>query len=199
MANRVEGFRIRFLGDEKAIALSDKRVKGIIEALRESGQEVGLKIRGDAKRIIAWRPRPIQDSRMPARPRTNRLGRAITSFVERGASGVRVVIGVLGTVAYGRIQEMGGKTAAHDIRPVRKKSLRFADSGYSGSILLTRAGKASRKMKGAFIFTKLVHHPGSNIPARPYLMPAVERNLGMLRQAWEGAVAKGLKEGASGG
>jgi phage gpG-like protein len=54
---------------------------------------------------------------------------------------------VLGSnMVYARIHQEGGRTAAHDIRPVQAKALRF-----NGRF----AGK--------------VHHPGSTLPARPYM------------------------------
>ena len=49
-------------------------------------------------------------------------------------------------LVYARIHQEGGKTKAHEIRPRNAKALRF---------------------KG--IYRKLVRHPGSDIPARPYL------------------------------
>jgi phage virion morphogenesis protein len=54
---------------------------------------------------------------------------------------------VLGTnMIYGRIHQEGGKTGAHEIRPYHAKALSFN-------------GK----------FAKKVNHPGSDIPARPYM------------------------------
>lgn len=47
---------------------------------------------------------------------------------------------------YARIHQLGGKTAAHTIKPRHKKSLAFG-------------GRVVKK----------VSHPGSNIPARPFL------------------------------
>ena len=49
-------------------------------------------------------------------------------------------------LVYARIHQEGGKTKAHEIRPRNAKALRF---------------------KG--IYRALVRHPGSDIPARPYL------------------------------
>lgn len=54
---------------------------------------------------------------------------------------------VLGTImVYGRIHQEGGKTGAHTITPYNAKALRFNGR-----------------------FAKKVNHPGSNIPARPYM------------------------------
>jgi phage gpG-like protein len=57
-------------------------------------------------------------------------------------------------VPYAAIQEYGGKTAAHEIIAVRRKALVFAGTG----------GQR---------FAKLVHHPGSVIPAHGYLGDAL--------------------------
>ena len=46
---------------------------------------------------------------------------------------------------YAAIHQLGGKTAAHKIRPKRKKALAFGGGVY-----------------------KSVNHPGSKIPARPF-------------------------------
>src|SRR4051812_3838238 len=53
-------------------------------------------------------------------------------------------------VPYAGIHEHGGQTRAHIIRAVNAKALRF-------------------QMGGETVFAKEVHHPGSKIPARPYL------------------------------
>ncbi|MDR1311111.1 MAG: phage virion morphogenesis protein [Burkholderiaceae bacterium] len=54
---------------------------------------------------------------------------------------------IIGTnKVYARIHQFGGKTRAHPIKPKRKKVLAFG-------------GK----------FARSVNHPGSNIPARPFL------------------------------
>lgn len=62
---------------------------------------------------------------------------------------------VVGThLPYGRIHEFGGTTRPHEIRPRRKKALRF-------------------QVGGGFVFAKVVRHPGSRIPARPHRAPAL--------------------------
>lgn len=53
-------------------------------------------------------------------------------------------------VKYAAIQEYGGQTAAHDIVPSKALALAFLVGGRQ-------------------VFAKIVHHPGSRIPARPYL------------------------------
>lgn len=78
---------------------------------------------------------------------------------------------VYGTnLVYGAVHQEGGQTKAHEIRPVSKKALSFG-----GRIV------------------KKAHHPGSKIPARPYMGvpadfdrrilndPAVQKLLGVTR------------------
>jgi len=53
-------------------------------------------------------------------------------------------------VPYAAIHQLGGQTRSHTIRPRDKKALAFT-------------GKNSKQV------VKVVHHPGSKIPARPFL------------------------------
>lgn len=57
-------------------------------------------------------------------------------------------------VPYAGIHERGGVTRPHVIVPVRAKALRF-------------------EVGGKVVFAQRVNHPGSKIPARPYLAPAL--------------------------
>jgi phage gpG-like protein len=66
------------------------------------------------------------------------------SLVHLGFADGKAVLG--SNMVYARIHQEGGKTAAHEIRPVHAKALRF--NGH---------------------FAKKVRHPGSTIPARPYM------------------------------
>lgn len=71
---------------------------------------------------------------------TGRLRRSI----EYAATSDKVMVG--SNLAYARIHQKGGKTSPHVIRPKRKKALAFGG-----------------------VVRKKVNHPGSDIPARPYL------------------------------
>lgn len=57
-------------------------------------------------------------------------------------------------IPYAAIQEFGGRTSPHVIRPRVAEALHFV-------------------MNGKDVFARSVNHPGSNIPARPYLRPAL--------------------------
>jgi len=101
--------------------------------------------------------------------RTGRLRASIHHRLESGGRNVRVIV----NAKYGRIHEYGGTTKAHIIRPRVKKALAFGDG----------------------IVVTFVRHPGSKIPARPYLRPALEAKRGAVvatvRQVYIGPLTVG--------
>jgi phage gpG-like protein len=81
---------------------------------------------------------------------TGRLRRAVGA--EHSVSGQVVEIrGGIRPVVYGRIHQFGGRTAPHVILPRKAKVLRWTGSD------------------GGSVFARRVNHPGSVIPARPYV------------------------------
>ncbi len=81
---------------------------------------------------------------------TGRLRRAVGA--EYSAAGAQVEIrGGIRPVVYGLIHQFGGHTAAHVILPRKAKVLRWTGSD------------------GGSVFARRVNHPGSSIPARPYV------------------------------
>ncbi|MBS1186721.1 MAG: phage virion morphosis protein [Burkholderiaceae bacterium] len=68
----------------------------------------------------------------------------LAASITTSASATEAVIGT--NKVYAAIHQFGGKTKAHTIRPVKKKVLAFGGR-----------------------FAKSVNHPGSDIPARPFL------------------------------
>lgn len=81
---------------------------------------------------------------------TGRLRRAVGA--EHSVAGGQVEIrGGIRPVVYGRIHQFGGRTSAHVILPRKAKVLRWT-GGDGGSV-----------------FARRVNHPGSSIPARPYV------------------------------
>ncbi len=82
----------------------------------------------------------------------NSIGASKRVFEDAG-----YIVGEIGSqgVPYARIHEFGGTTKPHEIRPRVREALAF-------------------KIGGKQVFAKVVHHPGSRIPARPYLRPALE-------------------------
>lgn len=67
-------------------------------------------------------------------------------------------------VPYAAIHEYGGRTRPHKIVPRNARVLSW------------------RSKSGARRYARHVNHPGSSIPARPYLLPAMEKNLKQLEK-----------------
>jgi phage gpG-like protein len=81
------------------------------------------------------------------RPDGSMLRRKSILYASRTHLGFADGRAVLGSnIVYAGIHQEGGRTAAHEIRPVHAKALRFNGR-----------------------FAGRVHHPGSTIPARPYM------------------------------
>ena len=88
------------------------------------------------------------------RTRSGALKASIAAEVDDDAGQVIARVFSAGDVKYAAIQEDGGRTAPHDIVPDKAKALAFL-------------------VHGAPVFAKIVHHPGSQIPARSYLRSAL--------------------------
>ena len=86
--------------------------------------------------------------------RTGALRDSIAAEVSGDGGRIQVGLFSRGDVRYAAIQEYGGRTPAHDIVPNKAKALAFLAGGH-------------------LVFARIVHHPGSTIPARPYLGPAL--------------------------
>lgn len=154
----------QFLGKFKTIMPEEMRI-GILNSLDYVGNIATAKY---------MKPRTVIDPKTGAvgarsgnklNIMTGRLARSINKKAfGHSAEGIRKYFkvgkdfgGVLGTmVPYARIHEKGGATSPHTIYPKNKSVLVF------------------RGADGNLVFAKKVNHPESNIPARPYLEPAVE-------------------------
>ena len=86
--------------------------------------------------------------------RSGALKASITAEVDDDGGQIVARLFSAGDIKYAAIQEYGGRTAAHDILPDKAKALAFL-------------------VHGAPVFAKVVHHPGSQIPARSYLRSAL--------------------------
>jgi phage gpG-like protein len=112
--------------------------------------------------------------------RTGTLRRSINLKVETPAEGE--VVGSVGTnLVYARIHELGGQTKPHVITPRAGKVLCF-----------TRAGRAASKSEGNLAFARIVNHPGSKIPARPFLKPALIERTPEIREGLAQAIKRAL-------
>jgi HK97 gp10 family phage protein len=76
-----------------------------------------------------------------------------------------VVVGEIGPqgIPYAAIHEFGGTTSPHRIEPRTGKALAF-------------------QMGGETVFARFVNHPGSKIPARPYLRPALAAKENQIKE-----------------
>ncbi len=82
--------------------------------------------------------------------RSGALRASIAAEVDDDGGQIVARVFSAGDIKYAAIQEYGGRTAPHDIVPSKAKALAFL-------------------VHGAPVFAKIVHHPGSQIPARSYL------------------------------
>jgi len=80
-----------------------------------------------------------------------------------------------GDLKYAAIQEYGGVTAPHDILPERAKALAFLVGGEQ-------------------VFAKVVHHPGSRIPARSYLRSSLAEMADEIESGMKAAVLDALSQ-----
>ena len=102
--------------------------------------------------------------------KTGALRASITASAEVSGDVIRVRIFSSGDVKYAAIQELGGQTAPHEILPDKAKALAFMVGGKQA-------------------FAKMVHHPGSRIPARSYLGSALVDMAGQITTELGNAVA----------
>ncbi len=98
--------------------------------------------------------------------RSGNLARSVVSQVEDDGTLIEGVVGVPEASTaekYARILHDGGTTRAHIIQAKNAKALAF-------------------QMNGQTVFRRLVHHPGSNIPARPYLSSALRERADIIKR-----------------
>ena len=106
--------------------------------------------------------------------RTGRLRRSIFSDQTETATKVEGRVAQSADVPYGRIHEFGGKTAAHDIYPVKAEVLAFV-------------------MGGKMAFAKVVHHPGSVMPERSFMRSSLRDMTEEIVSGYKSAVHEQVK------
>lgn len=123
--------------------------------------------------------------------KTGRLRRVETAVSPDGTRGM------IGTnVEYAEIHEYGGQTPPHRIEARRKRALRFPAAGFAGSVRLTKAGKLARRQSpGAVIMVQAVEHPGSTMPARPFMRPALEDSRDEIAEILRAGLGELLQKG----
>lgn len=105
---------------------------------------------------------------------SGRLKRSIQSGVSDSPDRITGSVFSSGDVPYAGINEFGGKTAAHDIVPVKKQALAFM-------------------MGGKQVFAKIVHHPGSVMPERSYLRSSLGDMRSQIKDEMTAAVREALR------
>jgi phage gpG-like protein len=105
--------------------------------------------------------------------RSGALLASIMSSIEDDGDDTSVSISSIG-VPYAAIQEFGGKTEAHDIAAVKATVLAFS-------------------LRGNNIFAKRVHHPGSVIPSRSYLVSSLTEMHDEMAAGFKQAILEALR------
>jgi len=107
--------------------------------------------------------------------RTGRLASAVERGIEAKGGSIVGEVFVNDRVPYAAILEHGGSTPPHDIVPDKAKALAFA-------------------MGGKHVFARVVHHPGSRFPARPYLTSALNDETDGIAAALKSAAITAAQE-----
>lgn len=125
-------------------------IREAVKGLKDLDRAVlrgGLFVAAQAKRNVTGGG----SSREKLNVRSGRLRQSISATpAGKGA----VAVGT--NVVYAPIHEFGGKTPPHEIVPIRAAALAF-------------------NIGGKTVFARKVSHPGSLIPARPFLGPALDK------------------------
>jgi len=196
----VTEFRIEIEGIEARIARLNGKLAGVLKAADKGIAQGAEIILGEAIENVSGKV---------LRVRTGTLRRRMQAIHDKGSLTARV-----GTsVVYARIHEFGGTTRPHLIVAKNAKALGpFVRKGQGGVLrLLEAVGPGTRTKAGAFTrrftrsaagrgilgFAKSVQHPGSVIPARPYMRPALRDSVARVKQTFTGLVEEALtKAGA---
>lgn len=152
------GIGIRIEVDDAAVTATLRRAVARISDLRPVMAAIGSRV--EASTILRFEQERGPDGaewKRSHRAReeagqtltdTARLRGSITHVLRGSGSGVEALVGT--NVVYAAVHQFGDKTRARVIRPRARKALKF-----------TAGGKT--------VFAKHVNHPGSTIPARPFL------------------------------
>lgn len=111
---------------------------------------------------------------------TGPLYKAVQATMEETTGSVTGVVFIDGNaIPYADIQERGGTTRAHDIRPKKAGgalAFQMKGGGYKTGVGSNwRMGFSSGDVASSLVITKVVHHPGSRIPEHPYMRLALVR------------------------
>jgi len=102
------------------------------------------------------------------------LQASIAANVAADGDEIVASVGSTGDIKYAAIQEYGGRTAAHEILPIKARALAFMNGG-------------------GLRFARKVDHPGSAIPERSYLRSSLEEMSDEIAAALSEAAAVALE------
>lgn len=136
---------INMQGDRELVAKLNAMPGNLRAALVRKTYELVLRLEGKVKQKLSGQVLNVV---------TGALRRSIHSKVTSGPEFVRGQVFSSGDVKYAAIHEFGGKTRAHQIVATKARALSFM-------------------MGGKQVFAQSVNHPGSTIPARPYMRPSL--------------------------
>lgn len=125
--------------------------------------------------------------------RTGRLRQSL-QFFARPDDGIA---GVGTNLVYASIHEFGGRTLPHLIKARGWGLLSIPRSGGARQLLVrTKKGKIRKTdyNAGLMVFRREVEHPGSTMPARPYLRPALRESVQEIKTEMERQIGLILKE-----
>lgn len=159
-------------------------------------REATYAVREGRRYAVTQRMYPRAPASTPARPdkltiRSGRLERSVKIVAPRRV-GDSIIAGLEAgglNVPYAAIHEFGGKTKAHVIEPLKAQILAWKGIG-PALPARSRATGRLRKARGGggfWIFARKVNHPGSNIPARPYVGPGVEHAASLFQERYPAA------------
>jgi phage gpG-like protein len=133
------------------------------------------KVIGDTTKSLALQLlRMVKEEKLSGQVLKNRTGTLRRSINLRVLeSGTSTTGEVFTNLEYARINEYGGVTKPHVIRPRNGKALRFM-------------------MGGKAVFAKEVNHPGSKMPERSFLRSALSDMRPTIQRQYEEAVKKVL-------
>lgn len=158
----------RIVGLYALLGKLEKAKQAIDRELNGALLRAGMVIAGQAQKNVTGGG----SSRTMLNVRTGRLRSSISAV---RVANYRVKVGT--NVVYAAIHEYGGTSKPHLIRPRNKKALSWQGEG--GEIFTRRS----------------VNHPGSVIPARPYMRPAFESKradvLRIIRKVYAGPLMLG--------
>ena len=112
----------------------------------------------------------------PLKIRSGNLRRLMVVIKARKTGSAEYTAGLGNEAVYAAIHEFGGKTSAHFIQAREADTLAFVGRD------------------GGLVFRETVFHPGSNIPARPFIQPALDLAGPMIEKEIAESMVRGIED-----